>query len=272
MKIFILISLGMALLNFSIAGIITFIISRFKKNVNRKKKIRYVLIFFILGTILYFGGAFVFFGGYYRADDVAKQNMKSDIMVDVKEIDQGYFFDGPGSDRALIFYPGARVEPISYANILHELAKDGTDCFLLKMPLNMAVLDRNKAQSIISEYKYDRYYIGGHSLGGAMSSVFTITHTDEVDGLILLAAYSTTKINDDVRMLSIAGDKDEVLKWDSYNMYRSNWSNNGSELIIKGGNHAGFGDYGKQSGDGEADIDNSEQQRQTVEAIEKFLE
>ena len=47
---------------------------------------------------------------------------------------------------------------------------------------------------------------------------------------------------------------------------------NTKELIIEGGNHAQFGNYGKQSGDGEATIDPSEQQNQTIEFVIKSLQ
>ena len=39
------------------------------------------------------------------------------------------------------------------------------------------------------------------------------------------------------------------------------------EYVIKGGNHSQFGNYGKQDGDGIADISSDEQQRKTVELI-----
>ncbi|MBO4365994.1 MAG: hypothetical protein J5804_06870, partial [Eggerthellaceae bacterium] len=44
------------------------------------------------------------------------------------------------------------------------------------------------------------------------------------------------------------------------------------ELIIQGGNHAGFADYGPQSGDGQASISNEEQITQTADAISRFME
>jgi hypothetical protein len=46
----------------------------------------------------------------------------------------------------------------------------------------------------------------------------------------------------------------------------------GSELVvIDGGNHAGFGHYGPQAGDGTATIDREEQQRQTAETLLAFV-
>ncbi len=41
----------------------------------------------------------------------------------------------------------------------------------------------------------------------------------------------------------------------------------GSTCVIEGGNHAGFGDYGAQDGDGEASISASEQQDLAVKAV-----
>ena len=42
---------------------------------------------------------------------------------------------------------------------------------------------------------------------------------------------------------------------------------NHKSYVIEGGNHAQFGNYGKQKGDGEADISGVEQQRRTEELI-----
>lgn len=42
-------------------------------------------------------------------------------------------------------------------------------------------------------------------------------------------------------------------------------------VAVEGGNHAQFGNYGKQRGDAEATISREEQQDITVEAINKFL-
>ena len=43
-------------------------------------------------------------------------------------------------------------------------------------------------------------------------------------------------------------------------------------VVIKGGNHANFGNYGHQKGDAKATISRKEQQNQTVKAINNFIE
>jgi len=214
-------------------------------------------------------GFFIYTSFYYHASDNALKYMKNSSDVKINKINEGYFFDGPGKDKALIFYPGGKVEETSYSDILFEIAKNGIDCFLVKMPFRLAVLSKNKANSIIKKNKdsYKNWYIGGHSLGGAMAASFASNHEKDINGLALLAAYSANKIPEKMKVLSILGSNDKILKWNTYKNNIKNLPSNYTEIIIKGGNHGQFGDYGKQKGDGKADISITEQHKQIVESI-----
>ena len=55
-------------------------------------------------------------------------------------------------------------------------------------------------------------------------------------------------------ILFLAGAAAGCLNIDSYEKNKSNWPKDSSEMIIKGGNHSGFGCYGLQRGDSEAAI------------------
>lgn len=80
-----------------------------------------------------------------------------------------YYHTDPAA--GLIFYPGGKVENTAYAPLLHDLAEDGILCVLVKMPCNLAVLDMNAADSIPERFsEVTDWYIGGHSLGGAMAA------------------------------------------------------------------------------------------------------
>ena len=57
---------------------------------------------------------------------------------------------------------------------------------------------------------------------------------------------------------------------EKYGQYKANLSNL-TEHEIKGGNHAGFGMYGRQDGDGEAVKTSAEQIKETVEQISLFV-
>ena len=94
----------------------------------------------------------VYFGTFYHADVTALAALESTEDVSVHEIIKeddaanGWFFDGPGTDSALVFYPGAKVEAAAYAPLMKELSFRGVDCYLCKMPLNFALLGKDTAE------------------------------------------------------------------------------------------------------------------------------
>lgn len=228
----------------------------------------------ILAAVVIVSGAgiFVFVSNAYQPDETALEAMKGSETVQVTADSTGWFFDGPGSTDAFIFYPGANVSPQAYAPLLLSLSEKGLDCFLVKMPLNMAFLGVNKAQSIIDANTYACWYIGGHSLGGAMAANFCASHIEELDGLILLAAYPTAKLEkEDFFVLSIYGSKDGVLNLEKVEETLEYMPTHYTIMEIDGGNHAQFGDYGFQKKDQKASLSAQKQQALTVDAIVKTI-
>ena len=139
------------------------------------------------------------------------------------------------------------------------------------MPLNLAVLNPNAALKIIENYPdIKNWYVGGHSLGGSMAASFASSHPDKIKGLILLASYSTNKLNS-TKVLSIYGSNDKILNLEKYENYKENIKNNLSEHIIDGGNHSNFGNYGFQDGDGKSTISNINQITTTAQKIFEFI-
>ena len=209
---------------------------------------------------------------YSRATAKAREYLEDSDVVNVKTVKTGYFFDGPGEESAFVFYPGGKVEHTAYAPIMHMLAEKGIDCFLVKMPFRLAVFGMNKAGKILENYDYESWYIGGHSLGGAMASAHASKNHNDFDGVILLGAYSTKILDyENMKVLSVYGSNDKVLNTENYRVYTSNLPTDLTEVVIDGGNHAGFGDYGKQKGDGNATISHEEQWNITVNAIVEFI-
>lgn len=157
--------------------------------------------------------------------------------------------------------------------LLSDLAERGIDCFLVKMPCNLAFFGQNKAEKIMGFYEYDHWYLSGHSLGGAMAASYASGHLESLDGLVLFAAYPTKSLkSDSFSVLSFYGSEDGVLNMKKTEEGKAYMPADYAEVCIEGGNHAQFGNYGEQKGDHAAKISREEQQAQTVEAILDMLE
>ena len=232
-----------------------------------KRKLLIPLILVLISALAFF----IYTGNYYHEDEFADQAMDSTKSVEVIETDYGYFFDGIGKDHALIFYPGGKVDEKAYAPLMHQLAQNGIDTFLIRMPFHLAVMDMYKADQIDEIGRYDHVYIGGHSLGGAVASIYAAKNNDLIDGLILIAAYPDTQLDEDMKVFSIYGSNDQILNREKYQESKKYISGKLIEYVINGGNHSQFGSYGFQKGDGEASISMDEQIDQTVDAISVFI-
>lgn len=230
-----------------------------KKNI--KRILCFIPIFLIIIIVIYLNT-------YYKADK-SVYDLINNSGVSVKENKDGYLFDGKGEDDFVIFYPGAKVEAIAYAPLLLTLASNNIDCYLVKMPFNIAILNSNAADKVIKNNSYKNYYMMGHSLGGAMASVYTSKNEDKIKGLILLASYSTEEIKK-VNTLSIYGDKDNVINKNNYNKNKKNISNM-TEYIIEGANHSGYAFYGEQKGDNKATITKNSQINEVANIIINFI-
>ena len=241
-----------------------------KSNFNMLIKKRYKIIGIIILNICVLMCSFLLYvNDYYKADSNVKTFLKSSEQVKVEKTNNGYYFNGIGKDTAIVFYPGAKVEATSYAPLLYQIAENGIDCFLVEMPFNFALFNQNAASEIIDKgnYSYKNWYIAGHSLGGVVASMYANNNKDKIDGLILLASYPTKELPKDIKVLFIYGSKDSVINLEKYEESKKYWNENSMEVCIEGGNHAQFGDYGKQEGDNDAQISKEEQQEQTIKAI-----
>lgn len=210
---------------------------------------------------------FVYTGVYYRAEDTARAALESGGGVSVRRMDYGWLFDGPSEEDALIFYPGAKIEEIAYAPLLRRIAGQGMDACLVEMPFRLAIFGQGRADGVMAQHDYARWYIGGHSLGGAMAADYAAKRADRLDGVVLLAAYPTKPLDDGLLLVSIYGSEDGVLNREALSRGEQYAPARYEQYVIEGGNHANFGNYGPQRGDGEASLSAEEQQRQTAELI-----
>ncbi|WP_251446948.1 alpha/beta hydrolase [Vermiculatibacterium agrestimuris] len=238
-----------------------------------KKQTKIILAVCLTFLLLLGVGGYAYVADYYRADEAALAAMAYQTdEVQIKEDGNITWFVPQEPIAGLIFYPGGKVEHTAYAPLLRACAEQGLLCALVRMPGNLAVLDANAADGLPEKYpEVTTWYIAGHSLGGAMAAYYAAAHSDDYNGLILLAAYSTKDLTQTpLRVLSIYGSEDGVMDRESY---KKNWANlpaDTTEVILESGCHAQFGSYGSQDGDGTPAISGEEQIKQTVEAIAAF--
>ena len=195
--------------------------------------------------------------------------LESDTQVQVETEPWLIFRPADGQPSAgLVLYPGARVDPIAYAPAAHALAAEGYLVVLVPMPLNLAILAPNRVAEVMVAFpEIDRWAVGGHSLGGAMAARFAYQNPQMVQGLVLWAAYPAS--GDDLSSYSIAvasiyGTQDGLATEDEIAASRLLLPQDTAWVAIEGGNHAQFGWYGEQAGDGVATISRDEQQAQII--------
>lgn len=219
-----------------------------------------LLLILVLGIV-----TLVYINDYYRASDYV-ETIIEETSDQLTMIDNMTIIEPTTETKVktgLIFYPGGKVESRAYMPLLIQLADKGITTVLIDMPANLAVLNIDAAKDVFNEeLDIDKWYLAGHSLGGAMASQFMEDNYALFEGLILLGAYPVNEAPIDT--LAIYGTYDIMLDLEK--------TAQADEVVeITNGNHANFGDYGDQEGDGKALITREEQQEQTVKLIMDFI-
>lgn len=208
-------------------------------------------------------GMLIYLNTYYKADDYALAVLNNHPSIELSD-NLTILKPSYATDKALIFYPGAKVEHTAYLPLLEKIQKQGMMVILVEMPFNMAIFDANAAEDIMTQFPdIKEWYMAGHSMGGAMASKYASENEDKIQGLILLGAYVYGDYPPS-KALTVYGTFNDNLE--EYIDYEDNI------VIIEGGNHAQFGNYGPQKGDPPATITAEEQQNIAVEAIKNFIE
>lgn len=230
-----------------------------------------IMLTIMVGAVLYCFVAIAYLCAHYHTDSNVDEQAYRVKGVEITSVEGGYFFDGPSDSKAIIFYPGAKVDERAYIPLMATIASEGVDCFITRVPFNMAIFDADKADWFIDNYSYSDWFVAGHSMGGVVATDYANDHQDVIDGIILLASFPNEDVCDDISLCSVYGSEDGCLEMDSYMENKKYWPSVTKELCIEGGNHAQFGNYGLQKGDGIATIDNDTQQKLTADFVVNYV-
>lgn len=239
-----------------------------------------VVALVVIGTVLAaVAGSLIWALTPLGPGDAALAALESGDGVTVSRTDDGWAFMPVGAPATgLVFYPGGRVDARSYAPFARELARAGHAVVIVEVPLSLAVFEVDAAEDVFGAPEVasvERWAVGGHSLGGAMAATYAADARDQVDGLLLLAAYATSGADlrdSGLAVADVTGSLDGVLDRNNWEAGRALLPADAVYVSIEGGNHAQFGDYGPQPGDNAASVGPDEQLRQAVETADTLLD
>ena len=207
------------------------------------------------------------------ADALAALQSDSKVTVTQGKEYVAFMPNGAAPTKALVFYPGGHVDYRAYAAPLRGLAEQGYLAVLLPVRLNLAIFDVNAADRAIPDFpEIQDWAVGGHSLGGVAASMYAARH-DRIDGVVYWASYPAddTLKNAAMEFMSIYGTLD-MAGVDAFQASASLLPADTQFVVIEGGNHSQFGNYGLQPGDNPAAITWQEQQAQAVAATARLLD
>lgn len=181
------------------------------------------------------------------------------------------------STAGLVFIPGARVDPYAYLNKLSGVVEEtGTTVVITKPTLNLAFFDTRDLESFTKQApNVDSWYVGGHSLGGVRACQLADSQVADgppIVGLVLFGSYCANDLSDtNLRVLSISGGNDGLSTPEKITAAKHLLPASTVETPLRDLNHADFGDYGAQPGDGISASTSAEAKEQITEQLVEFF-
>ena len=212
----------------------------------------------------------------YRADPLAQARALNDSRVVISERD-GFIVIRPSaapSAIGLLFYPGLRIEPKAYLSKLVALSSKARVNIVIGRPrLNIAAFSIGQADDMRRELTgIERWYVGGHSLGGAAACYYASKHRDDLQGIVLFGTYCGSDISKSrLATLAIVADRDGIMAPETIEQHAVELPADAQIVRVAGMVHSQFGNYGPQAGDGRPSIDDDQACDAISEAARAFF-
>jgi hypothetical protein len=144
---------------------------------------------------------------------------------------------------------------------------NGYNVTITKPLFNLAILTPNYASKFIDN-DLDNVIIG-HSLGGVVGSMVA-NKNNEISTVVLMGSYPIQDLSDK-NVLLISAEYDDGMDLAAFEESFKYLNEDAEFFHIEEGNHAQFGWYGPQKGDGEATISTLTQQNIVIDQIIEYL-
>ncbi len=219
----------------------------------------------------------------YRANGEARRAMQSDARVVVVEADAYWTFTPTGARNhraALLFFPGALVDPVAYAPLLRRVAERGYPAVLVRVPRRAAFGGAEgwppieRAREGMRTVDPTRWVVAGHSRGAEIAARMLLDSPDRLCALVLIGSSHPRDISLahlTVPIARVYGTRDTIADVTKVEATRHNLPAGARQVRIDGGNHSQFGYYGFQPGDWPATISREAQQAITLEVLLNVL-
>jgi pimeloyl-ACP methyl ester carboxylesterase len=235
----------------------------------------------ILATVVFVAWSLIAF----RASSDAHVSLASDAAVSVAHEDGIRSFIPTRritESPALVFFPGALVDPVAYAPIVRAAATAGYSAYIVELPRRGAFggaesselwarLDRLLARPSTPS----RWVAAGHSRGGVVASQVASQRRTGFTGLILIGTSHPRDVDLSalaVPVTKIVGTRDGLASPGEVEANRTKLPASTRWVWVEGGNHSQFGWYGFQPGDRFAKIDAAEQRSVMIRAVLQALQ
>jgi len=212
-------------------------------------------------------------------EKVAVSSSCKELICLEQMVENGETFDfvpvGREPVAGLVLYPGGNVDPRAYAPAAHALAEQGILVSIVPMENYLALAGYLSADDVRAAYpQIESWYVGGHSLGGAMAARYgAIRGASAIDGVIIwasIADHEDDLSGSGLNVITIYGSLDGGLSPAEVMEYSSLLPEDAVFVCLSGGDHSQFGYY--EDDHPPAEISREEQQKQVTRITGKFIQ
>lgn len=198
----------------------------------------------------------------FRDERVTVTEVEGSIVMEATE--------GAGA-TGVLYFPGARVDPYSYLYPLSDVAAAGVTVVIMDPLLNMALFDTRSIEELATAAPgVGEWVLSGHSLGGVRACMLA-AHPDVV-GLVLMGSYCANDIStESIPILQVLASDDGLIDEEALNTSAPLLPPSTQKMTLEGANHASFGTYGEQPGDGVATLSRAEVREQLTRLFMTLL-
>jgi hypothetical protein len=209
----------------------------------------------------------------FAAERDATLEVFRDDRIQVSEADGSIVMqatEGAGT-TGVLYFPGARVNPYSYLYPLSEIAASGVTVVIMDPLMNMALFDTRSIDELsLAAPKVSDWVLSGHSLGGVRACMLA-DHPDVV-GLVLMGSYCANDISSTaIPVLQILASGDGLIDAEALKASAQLLPPSTQKITLEGANHASFGTYGEQPGDGIATLSRAEVREELTALLVQLL-